>query len=135
MSPVIVRAFEIDEQESGHYLGKITDNDGVTFLPGSTLTLLQLTLWAVKEDGSSQFINARNHQNVLNLNNVTVYDVLQVDANGHEYNLLWAIQPLDTTLVEVLPFERHLALFEWTWAQGQGKHEFELIVKNLQQVG
>lgn len=128
------RTFDIDEQESGYYLGKITDNDGVTFLPGSTLTALALTLWVVREDGTTQIVNGRNHQNVLNLNNVTVYDTIQTDANGHQYNLRWAIQPADTTLVEDLPFERHLALFEWTWPQGQGKHTFELVVRNLSQV-
>ena len=132
--PVIVRAYDIDEQESGSYLGKITDNDGVTFLPGSTLTILKLTLWVVKEDGTTAIVNSRDHQNILNLNNGTVYDTIQTDANGHQYNLRWAIQPADTTLVEVLPFERHLALVEWEWPQGKGKHEFELVVKNLQMV-
>ena len=33
-----------------------------------------------------------------------------------------------------LPFERHVALFQWTWASGAGKHEVVLSVKNLSQV-
>ena len=132
--PPPVRTFDIDEQESGAYLGKIVGNDGITFLPGSTLTALALTLWVVRENGTVAIVNGRNHQNVLNLNNVTVFDTIQTDANGHQFNLRWLIQPADTTLVEDLPYERHLALFEWTWPQGQGKHLFELIVRNLSQV-
>jgi hypothetical protein len=47
----------------------------------------------------------------------------------------WSIQVLDTTLVEAtLPFERHIALWQWTTATAAGKHESILVVKNLSQV-
>ncbi len=124
--------FPIDEQEGGSYLATVLDDLGV-MIPGSILTALQLTVWVVRQDGSTAIVNNRNHQNVLNLNNVTVYDTLQT-GDGRPYNLRWKIQPEDTTFVEVLPFERHLFLFEWTWPQGNGKHENVLVVRNLQMV-
>jgi len=128
--PVEPTAFEIDEQESGYYIGTITDHAGA-MLPGAVLTSLQLTLYVIRQDGSTAIVNSRNHQNVLNMNNVTVYDVLQSLPDGRTYNLRWIIQPQDSTLVEALLFERHLMLWEWAWAQGQGKHEAVLVVKGL----
>ena len=123
-------SFDIDEQESGSYIATVTDDLGA-LLPGSTLLSLQLTLYVIRQDGTITFVNGRNHQNVLNVNNVTVTDVLQTLADGRTYNLRWRIQPADTTLVEVLPYERHLFLFEWSWNTGAGKHEGVLVVKNL----
>jgi hypothetical protein len=119
------RVFDILEQSSGRYTAVCVDNDGVTPLPGTTLTTLTLTLYVVKTDGSHAFVNGRNAQNVLNLNNVTI------DPTG---NIVWAVQTQDTTLVEALAFERHIALFEWTWPNGVGKHELILSVKALDEV-
>ena len=123
-------SFDIDEQESGSYIATVTDDLGA-LLPGSTLLSLQLTLYVIRQDGTITFVNGRNHQNVLNVNNVTVTDVLQTLSDGRTYNLRWRIQPADTTLVEVLPYERHLFLFEWSWNTGAGKQEGVLVVKNL----
>lgn len=117
--------FPIDEKETGQYTATIVGNDGVTPLPGATLTTLVLTLYAIKQDGTDQIINGRNVQNVLNVNNVTV------TAGGL---LTWIVQVADTTLVEAIPFERHIALFEWTWPGGAGKHEVILVVRNLRRV-
>jgi hypothetical protein len=117
------QTFAIDEKESGRYSAVIVGNDGVTPLPGATLTTLALTLYVIKQDGTDQVI--RNHQNVLNANNVTV------DAAGL---IVWIVQVADTTMVEAIPFERHIALFEWTWPSGAGKHEVVLLVRNLRQV-
>jgi len=117
--------FAIDEQSTGQYTATIVGNDGVTPLPGATLSTLVLTLYAIKADGTDGIVNARNAQNVLNANDVTV------DAAGL---ITWAIQVADTTLVEAVPFERHLALFEWTWPAGAGKHEVGLLVRNLHRV-
>ena len=36
--------FQINEQESGQYTATITGNDGVTALPGGTLSTLRLTV-------------------------------------------------------------------------------------------
>ena len=119
--------FQIDEQESGQYTATITGNDGVTALPGGTLSTLRLTVYVVKQDGTEQVVNSRNQQSVLNANNGTV------SAGGL---FTWTIQPGDTTLIETfLQFERHYCLLEWAWPTGnQGKGEFILNVKNLRRV-
>lgn len=118
------KTFEINEKATGSYTALITGNDGVTPLPGATLTTLVLTLYAIKTDGTDSVIRGPQ-QNVLNANNVVV------TAGGL---LTWTIQVADTTLVEGLLFERHVALFEWTWPGGAGKHEVVLIVRNLRRV-
>lgn len=119
------KTFPIDEKASGRYTGIIVGNDGVTPLPGATLTTLLLTLYVVKADGTEAVVNGRNVQNILNANDVTV------SAGGA---IVWNVQVGDTTLVEAVPFERHIALFEWTWPAGAGKHETVLVVRNLRRV-
>ena len=118
-------SFEIDEQETGSYTATVVGNNGTTPLAAATLATLTLTLYVVKADGTEQVVNARNQQNVLNANNVTV------SAGGA---LVWTVQAADTTLVEAIPFEIHYALFEWTWATGAGKHLTSLKVRNLRRV-
>lgn len=122
--------FEVNEETSGSYIATIKDDFG-DLIPGSLLTSLKLTLYVVTEPGVEVVLNGRDHQNVLNLNNVTVYDALQTLADGRTYNLRWQFQVLDTTLEEELPYERHIALWEWEWPQGSGKHEVVLNVRNL----
>ncbi len=122
---VLPLTFDIAEKSTGSYTATLVGNDGVTPLPGATLSTLVLTLYAIKADGTDGVVNSRNAQNVLNANNVTV------STGGL---LTWAIQVGDTTLVEDLPFERHIALFEWTWPNGAGKHEAVLVVRNLHRV-
>lgn len=117
--------FDIDEQATGQYTATITGNDGVTPLPGATLTTLTLTLYVIKADGTDQIVNTRDRQNVLNQHNVAV------NANGL---VTWSVQVADTTLVEALPYERHFALFEWTWPGGAGKHDVILNVRHLHRV-
>jgi hypothetical protein len=117
--------YPIDEKCTGQCTARLVGNDGVTGISGAVLTTLVLTLYAIKADGTDAIINSRTQQNVLNANNVTV------DTTGL---LTWVIQSADTTLVEDLPFERHIALFEWTWPSGVGKHEIILVVRNLHRV-
>lgn len=117
--------FPIAEQSTGSYTATIVGNDGVTPLPGATLVSLFLTLYVIKADGTDAIVNGRNAQNVLNTNNVTV---------SPAGLLTWTIQIGDTTLVEAIPFERHIALFQWTWAGGAGKKEVVLVVENLHKV-
>lgn len=116
-------AHPVPEKTSGTFFGRLVQNDGVTPLGSSVLSTLVLTVYVIKSDGTEQTI--RNHQTILNANNGTI------DTSG---NLAWVYQPADTTLVEDLPTERHLCLFEWTWSGGAGKHESVLVVKNLHQV-
>jgi hypothetical protein len=119
------KSFQIDEKESGRYVALIVGNDGVTPLPGATLSTFVLSLYVVKADGTEAVVNGRTQQNILNANNVTV------SAGGQ---VVWNVQVGDTTLVEAIPFERHIALFEWTWPAGAGKHEVVLVVRNLRRV-
>jgi hypothetical protein len=119
------RSFQIDEQETGLYTATIVGNDGITPLPGAVLSTLVLSLYAIKSDGTDAVINARNRLNVLNAGNVTI------SAGG---KLTWNIQVADTTLIEDIAFERHYALWEWTWPAGAGKHEVLVIVRNLHRV-
>lgn len=119
------RTFDILELSTGSYTGVITGNDGVTPLPLATISTMVLTLYAILTNGTVQIINGRNAQNILNANNVVI------SAGGV---MTWTVQTADTAMQEVLPFERHIALFEWTWPQGSGKHEIVLVVKNLTEV-
>jgi|SRR5207249_215619 len=126
--------FDVLEQASAIYRATVEDEDHVA-LPASSLSTLTLTLYVVKADGTIAYVNSRNAQNVLNANGVTVYNALQTRSDGTTYNLLWAIAAADTTLVEALAFERHIALFEWTWPTGKaGKHEVVLRVRGLTEV-
>lgn len=117
----------INEQTSGTYTALLVGNDGVTPLPGPSLTTLVLTVYAIKSDNTDGILRGPQ-QNVLNQNNVTV------DALG---NLVWAVQPTDTTMVEGIPFEDHYCLFEWTCvaANVTGRHVVILRVRNLRRVG
>lgn len=113
------------EGETPRYTATLTDEDLVP-LPAASLTTFQLTLYVVKVDGTIGYINGRNAQNVLNANNVTV------SAQGV---VVWSMQVLDTTLQETVPFERHIALWEWYWGSGRaGKHELVITVKALGEV-
>ena len=120
------QVYTVRELTTPKYTATITDDDGVA-LPAASLTTLVLTLYVVKSDGTIGYVNSRNAQNVLNANNVTV------SAAGA---VVWSVQTADTTLIESLPFERHIALFEWTWSAGAkaGKHEVVLNVQNLTEV-
>ena len=120
-------AYSIQEGASGTYTATIVGNDEVTPLADVTLSTLTLTLYVVKIDGTKSYIRgtASVPQNILNANNVIV------TAAGL---LTWTVQPADTALVEAVSYERHIALFEYTWPGGAGKHEIILVVKNLSDV-
>ncbi len=117
---------DVLEQTTPQYTAILRDNTGAA-IPAASLVTLTLFLYVIKADGTIGYIrgSAGTPQNVLNANNVTV------DANGL---VTWALQVADTTLVDVLLFERHLALFTWTTAAQTGRHELVLTVKHLVQV-
>lgn len=113
------------ERTTRRYGATITDLDGVTPVPAASLATMTLTLYSLH---SQAVINARNAQNVLNANNVTI------DANGV---LTWEVQPADNPILDdTLAVERHRALFAWTWGGGSkaGKHEVDFEVRNLNKV-
>lgn len=118
---------DVLEGETPRYTATLKDDQGVP-LPAASLTTLTMKLYVIKSDGSHQFIRgaAGAGQNVLNANNVTI------DANG---SIVWAMQVADTSLIEAVPFETHIALWEWTWPTSRaGKHEVFFVVKALNEV-
>lgn len=127
-------SFSINEKTSGVYYATLVDESGALVGP-TVLSALTLTLYD-KVTGS--IINSRNAQNVKNANNVTVFDTLQMAADGvTTFNLAWALQPLDGPIVtDSNAVETHIALFQATWAAGAKalKFEVQLLVKNLWQV-
>ena len=132
-----VETFQIHEGTSGIFTALLTDNDGVTVVPGSVLLTLTLTLYVIKQNGQDQIVNGRDQQSVLNTNNVQVLDTPLTDSTGRRYNLIWSIQPGDTAIIEsALRYERHIALFQWTAPNNtSGNAEVILNVKNLRRVG
>lgn len=118
---------EVLEKTTPKYTATVVDDDGNP-LPAASLTTLTLYLYVTKADGTYSFIRgaAGVPQNVLNANNVTV------DANGL---VTWSVQVADTTLVEAVPVEAHVALWTWTWGSTRtGRHELRMNVRNLVQV-
>lgn len=118
---------DVLEGETPRYTATLKDETGAV-LPAASLSTLTLKLYVTKTDGTDQFIrgSAGAGQNVLNANNVTI------NASGA---IVWLLQVADTTLVEAIPYERHIALWEWTWPTSRaGKHEVWFNVKALNQV-
>lgn len=110
------------EHTTGTLTTTIKDNAGVA-IPAASLTTLKLTLY---NEYTLTVINDRDHQNILNANNVTV------DANGL---LTWSIQELDRVIEDdTKTQELHRALFEWTAPGVVGKHEHQFTVANLAKV-
>lgn len=93
-----------------------------TALPVGELLTLTLTLY---EETTETILNTRNAQNVFNTNNVTV------SASGF---VTWQSQPADNSCVGTALLEEHVALFEWSWADGQGSEEIHYYIANLAQV-
>lgn len=122
------QTYLIPEKATGLYTATLVGNDGVTPIPSATLSTLTLLLYVIKQDGTSSYLRGSvgTPQNVLNQNNVTVDPTSGL--------VTWSIQTADTTLVEALDYERHIALFQWSWAGGAGKHEAVLVVKNIREV-
>ena len=120
MATVPETTFPVLEQTTNLFTAVITDNDGVTPMAVSRLTAFTLTTYIVRADGQTQIL--RDHQACINASNVVV------NALGE---VIWTIQPSDTMVIEDVPFERHYALFEWYWANGNGKFLITLVVENL----
>ena len=119
---------DVLERTTPRYTARLVDDQNVA-LPAASLLTLRLTLYVITSTGAVTPVNGRDDQDVLNVNNVTI------NASG---DLVWSVQIADTTLVEDLPFERHIALWEWTWTTAAGtragKHELVLVIRNLASV-
>lgn len=116
----------INERTTARYTALAVDETEEP-IPASSLSTLTLTLY---DKASGEIINGRQAQDALNANGVSV------DESG---NVEWIITPDDTPVVGTPRpglVETHIALFEWTWAGGTkaGKHELELLVKQIAKV-
>lgn len=117
----------VEEKSTGRYKVVLNDEAGAV-IPLSDMTTITLTLY---DDYTGTIINSRNAQNVKNTNNV-----LYTEAGL----LTWTLQPNDnvivTSEVRTNGYEKHIALFEYTWSSGAkaGKHELEFQVRQLNKV-
>jgi hypothetical protein len=117
--------YSVLELTTPEFSATLVGADGVTPIPGSTLSTLVLTVYC--EDADLTIVNGRNAQNVLQTNGVTV------DEAGL---LTWTLSADDLAILhDTLPFERHIALFEWTWPTAKaGKFECVFAIRNLAKV-
>ncbi len=107
----------------------LLDSDGAP-VPSASLTEATLTLfdWQTSGGGSPAvgIINARDGQNVLNANDVTI--------GATDGSVTWTMQPEDNVIVtERRQVERHRAMFHFAWATGLFDYELEIEVTNLRQ--
>jgi len=96
-----------------------------TVIPLDQIATLTLTLY---NEESRTIINARDAQNVLNLNNVTVHATSGL--------VTWLLQSADTSIETATKrYETRVALFAWTFASTKsGKRQIRYKVQNLEKV-
>lgn len=114
----------------------ITDVDGVTPLGNAALVLTALTL-TLFESLTDAIINTCNKRSILNANGGLVYNTLQTDPNGNQYNILVQLSIDDMKCLGPNKNEGHVALIEWTWGTNPvkgGKHEIAFSVANFTKV-
>ena len=111
-------------------LTAIVEDETETAIPGASLDTLTLHLYDQKTElatpgTTAAVLNGRNRQNVLNVNGCTV------DSSG---NLEMIFTPADNVIINTGAgeSERHVALFEYTYAAGlkAGKEEVLIDVVN-----
>jgi len=125
----VIAVAHLQERSSAIYWALLQDEAGQV-VPATALTSLVLSLYVRSAGGTITYL--RNHQDALNANGVTVYNAVQVRSDGLLYNLRWAIGSLDTGMLDSTKREeRHVALWEYVWANGRGKHELVLNIHNL----
>jgi hypothetical protein len=123
----------VNESTSAFYYATLRDEAQslVTATQLSTLTL------SVFDEDSRKIIGARNAQDVLNANGVTLYDALQTAVDEHgdsvSFNLKWQMDPGDNPVfANWKTSEIHYAEFTATWGTGkQMKHRARIEVVNL----
>lgn len=126
-STLTAKQRRLDEKTLAKYTATIKDEAGAA-IATADITTLTLTLYDVE---TGTIINSRNAQNVHNTNNVTV---------SSEGVLAWTIQALDNAIVGTRrragQYEKHVALFEYTWSSGSkaSKHEVILEIRQLDKV-
>jgi len=117
----------VDEGTSAKYTAGITD-ESEEYIALSDLTAITLTLY---DYATGTIINSREDQDVKNTNDVVI------SITGL---LTWTMKPADNIIVTAAmhknAYEKHVALFEYTWDSGTnaGKHELEFEVRQINKV-
>lgn len=131
--PIVYSEFGPAPQGAGFiYSCVLTKADGVTPVPGNSISALKLTLTDVN---TLAYINGRNAQNVLNANQCTF------DSTGTTGQFKWYSVAADCPFLRTNPppaigdIEIHQAILEWTYLdingnQQVGKHKFFIYVEN-----
>jgi hypothetical protein len=128
MSSQTRQPFQARESSSSK-LSAVIKDETETVIPAASIDTLTLMLYdqateLASPGSTTAIINARNRQNVLNTNGCTV------DSSG---NLVMTFSPADNMIVQSTEsWERHVALFEYTYAAGlkAGKEEVLIDVVN-----
>lgn len=129
MSTQTSQPFHARESSSARLTAVIKDEAEVA-IPAASLGTLTLLLYDQLTDFSSPgstaaIINGRNRQDVLNANGCAI------DGSG---NLVMTFSPADNIIINTgKSSERHVALFEYTYAAGlkAGKEQVLVDVYNL----
>lgn len=121
-----VTIYQVHERIRGDYSFILRDRDG-NAVPGSILTSATMSLYLNFDPLiASIFLNGRNQQSILNMNNVTI------DANG---KVLWDIQSDDMVIVDdKLNFEQRVAAFEFIFPTGLILHEVAFNVRSVRNI-
>lgn len=110
MKPVIPSVFDVTEDTSGRYTALLIDEAGDE-LPASSIVTATLSLFdsTLNDDSMTVYVNSREAQNVLNVNDVTI------DEFG---NLTWDFAPEDMPKLQTHTPETHKAVWTLTWSGG-----------------
>lgn len=117
-------SFTCDELSTPIYSADLVNEASQAF---GNLNTLTLTLY---DQRTGAVINARNGQNVLNLNQVTL--------DAFTGALVWTMLAADNPIInDALRQEEHIALFIGTWTNVVAKrfnHRVSIIVRNISKI-
>lgn len=121
-----ISVFNVHERIRGDYGFTISDRNGIV-VPAATLTSATMSLYLTSPNGVGLiYVNGRQNQNILNLNNVTI------DNDGR---VTWDIQSSDMAIIDpFIFFEPRIAVFELVWPDGIILHEVTFNVRNVPNV-
>ena len=117
------------ERTTAFWSGVLKDQDG-NVIPSAALSALKLTHMVKDDNTPFTLINSRDHQNVLNANNVTV------DSAGL---VTWEMLPVDNLIndnagISHVNEEPHVSVLEFEWLAGAraGKHVINTTIVQLE---
>jgi hypothetical protein len=128
MTTQTTQPFVVSESCSAQYTALVQDETGAG-IPAASINTLTLTLYAqplelASPGTTAAIINSRSKQDILNTNGCT---------SSSSGALVMTFSPADNVIVGSGQVERHVALFEYTYAATTkaGKEEVLIDVINL----